>query len=259
MEIIKEQKEYREERFEFSLFVNNNLICKRNFRINNYIEDSMSTIDFKESMDNIVNVIDNDLKSKSRVYTWYNFDENYTDDEFSAPLIEPWECTFKFVVTDNKKEMYTKIWDGRWYPKAIREKVDIANKTVKVLTKNGDLLTLDKESYFKENEGRLNNEMYLMKAMMNDKVDLLAVITKRICELCSPREDGYQNLKDYAYEEVYKTKDVVRDENGNPTGEFVKGDAKKKYTYSISRANAKLMAEWGQAVSEKTKAYFSKK
>lgn len=259
MEIIKEQKEYREERFEFSLFVNNNLVCKRNFRINNYIEDSMSTMDFKVAMDNIVMTIDNDLKSKSRVYTWYNFDENYKDDEFSSPLIEPWECTFKFVVTDNKKEMYTKIWDGRWYPKAIREKVDIANRTVKVLTRNGEIVSIDKETYFKDNEGRLSNEMYLMKAMMYDKVDLLGVITKRICELCSPRDDSYQTIKDYIYDDVYKTQSHEIDENGNPTGNFVKGDAKKKYCLSISRANAKLMAEWGQAVAEKTKAYFSKK
>ena len=36
MEINKE-KDYKEERFEFTVYVNDNIICKRNFRIFNYI------------------------------------------------------------------------------------------------------------------------------------------------------------------------------------------------------------------------------
>ena len=83
MEFVKEQKEYREERFEFALFVNNNLICKRNFKINNYIDGSMQSSDFKLKVDEIVRSIDDDLKSKSRVYNWFY-------DDIDVALLEPW-------------------------------------------------------------------------------------------------------------------------------------------------------------------------
>ena len=67
---------YKEERFEFALYVNNNLICKRNFKINDFIEHSMESLEFKDTVDTIVNWIDDDLKSKSRIYTWYYFNPN---------------------------------------------------------------------------------------------------------------------------------------------------------------------------------------
>jgi hypothetical protein len=81
---IKE-KDYKEERFEFTLFVNDNIICKRNFRIFNFIEGSMNTLEFKEKVDEIVKLIDDDLKSKSRVFTWYYFNPNEPEmfDEFA--------------------------------------------------------------------------------------------------------------------------------------------------------------------------------
>ena len=47
MENNKEIKNYKEERFEFTVFVNDNIICKRNFRIYNFIENSMNTLEFK--------------------------------------------------------------------------------------------------------------------------------------------------------------------------------------------------------------------
>ena len=68
---MEEIREYKEERFEFALFVNNNVICKRNFKINNFIDDSMQTLDFKLKIDEIVNLIHDDLVSKSRVFNWY--------------------------------------------------------------------------------------------------------------------------------------------------------------------------------------------
>ena len=69
----KEIKDYKEERFEFTVYVNDNIICKRNFRIFNYIENSMNTLEFKHKLDEVVKLIDDDLKSKSRVYTWYYY------------------------------------------------------------------------------------------------------------------------------------------------------------------------------------------
>lgn len=266
MENTKTEKEYREERFEFLLFVNNNLICKRNFKINNYIEESMTSLDFKHTIDDIVRMIDDDLKSKSRVYTWYYYDEDKetydVPDDFDKPLLEPWECTFKFVVTDNKKPVIEKIWDGYGYPRALREKVDIANKLVRVTTYDGRFLTFEKEAYFAENVDRLTPELYIIKAMIMDKGDLLLGITKKICEICSPRENGYQVTGDYILSEIYRDKTYEYDENGE-----VKTTAKgkplvtvnkentKKYYYSNNLAYRKYVADWGKAVSEKTKEY----
>lgn len=232
----KEVKEYKDERFEFLLYVNNNLICRRNFKINNFIENSMETLDFKNVVEDIVTMIDEDLKSKSRVYTWYYYDENNVDDEFKDPLIDPWECTLKFVVTDNKKEVISKIWDGYAYPKYIREKVDIANKTVKITKKDGRTYAYEKEAFFEANKERLSGEFYVIKAMMNDKPDLLSIITKKICETCSPREDGYYGLKDYSASETF-------------------GDG-KEYFFAQNLINRKLIQEWDKATSEKSKQYF---
>ena len=265
METTKVEKEYREERFEFALYVNNNLICKRNFKINNYIEESMNSMDFKVAVDGIVNMIDDDLKSKSRVYTWYyyNTDKEMYDipEDFEKPALEPWECTFKFVVTDNKVPVIEKIWDGYGYPKAIRERVDIANKTVKITTYDGRVLTYDKEKYFGENTDRLSTEMYILKAMIMDKQDLLLAITKKICETCSPRENSYQVTSDYTLSETYQDRNFVIEDGkvkltakGKPVTVVNKSN-NKKYYYSRNMAHKKYVAEWGKAVAEKTKEY----
>ena len=265
---LKEVKEFKEERFEFALYVNNNVICKRNFKINNYIDESMQSLDFKQKVDEIVEMINDDLNSKRRVFTWYYGDvaDVWQEPlpELLEPLIEPWECTFKFVVSDNKKEVITKIWDGYGFPKSIREKVDIANKTVKITTKDGRIYSYDKDTYFEENKDRLTAEMYVLKAQILDKPDLLLAITKKICEVCSPREDSYKVTSDYILSDIYKDKEyevleggvLKRDKNGKLVSK--KGQTNgKKYFYSINMANRKLAADWGKLVAEKTKQYFA--
>lgn len=267
MESVKEQKEFREERFEFALYVNNNVICKRNFKINSFIDESMQSLDFKNKVDEIVGMINDDLKSKSRVFTWYYGDvaDIWQEplEELTEPLIEPWECTFKFVVSDNKREVISKIWDGRFYPKSVREKVDIANKTVKITTKDGRTYSYDKESYFENNKEKLSAELNVLKSQILDKQDLLLLITKKICEACSPREDGYKVTSDYILSDIYKDKEYEKNDDGSfkrdKNGKLLskKNDANcKKYFYSVNFANRKLVAEWGKSVSEKTKEYF---
>lgn len=260
---LKEPREFKEERFEFALYVNNNLICKRNFKINNYIDESMQSLNFKKTVDEIVSMIDNDLKSKSRVYTWYYYDKDNVDSEFTEPLAKPWEYTFKFVVTDNKKPVITKIWDGSAYPKAIRDKVDIANRLVKIMSKEGKVYSYDKETYFEANKDRLSPELYVLRAQIIDKPDLLVAITKKICETCSPREGSYQTTSNYTLNELYKNREFERDENGNikvdKNGDPIttKSTVSKKYYYSLNAMNRKIVADWGKSVSDKTKQYFS--
>lgn len=251
---VKEQKEFREERFEFALYVNDFVICKRNFRINNFIEDSMSSMDFKETVDRVVRMIDNDLKSKSRVYTWYFFDEKYPDEEFTNPLIEPWECTFKFVVLDNKREVFTKIWDGRAYPKSIREKVDLANKFVKFYDKNGNVMLYDKNEFFEENKDRLSPELYVLRAQIMDKSDVLLAITREICSTCAQREGVRQGLGDMTMTETYHSYSYKVDENGKVVVNKPKNS--KKYYFNNNGAYRKYVSDWGKAVADKTKKYF---
>lgn len=236
---LKEQN-YKEERFEFALYVNNNIICKRNFKINDFIEHSMESVEFKERVDEIVKMIDNDLKSKSRVYTWYNFNPKEPDafEEFTSPLISPWECTFKFEVLDRKKVVISKIWDGYAYPKYIRDKVDVSNRFVKITTKDGRTYSYDKESFFKSNEGRLSFEHEVLRSMIIDKSDLLIQITKQICEVCSVHDDLYSKVGDYTMSQAYgKDKD----------GKVV------TYNFNIEAQNRKLERKWFKLASEDLK------
>lgn len=249
------ERDYKEERFEFTIYVNDNIICKRNFRIYNFIENSMNTLEFKEKLDEIVHLIDDDLKSKSRVYSWYYFNPEFPEDneEFTSPLIESWTCTFKIVISDNKRDVITKIWDGYAYPKYIRDKVDLSNKNVKVTNKDGQTFSYEKEAFFKANEGRLSFEQEMLKGMIMDKPDVLLQITKKICEVCSPSKDeikekGYFDPKENA---KYLSKYTVIDDYGK-----TENGQSKKYCYSIRMANKKREKDWERAVMEKTKKYF---
>ena len=226
-----EKQNYKEERFEFALYVNNNIICKRNFKINDFIEHSMESLEFKEKVDEIVKMIDNDLKSKSRVFTWYYFNpmEAESFDEYAGQKPEPWECTFRFEVMDKKKVVISKIWDGYAYPKPIRDKVDIGNKVVKITSKDGRVYTYDKETFFKSNEGRLTFELQALKGMIGDKSDLLIQITKQICETCSTHDDAFSKIGDYTMAEYYG-----KDKDGHNVS----------YNFNIEAQNRKLERKW---------------
>ncbi len=267
------EKDYKEERFEFALFVNDNIICKRNFRIFNFIEGSMNTLEFKDTVDKVVKLIDDDLKSKSRVFTWYYFNPNEPDafEEFAGKPLEPWACTFKLVISDNKREVISRIWDGYAYPKPIREKVDLSNKNVKVTNKDGQSFSYEKESFFKSNEGRLSFEHEVLKAMIGDKPDVLLQITKKICEACSPtkeeiKEAGRFNPRESSkyltsyttYEDYYPGSETTtkKDGDGNEIKVTKKAGKPKRYAYSLYLTNKKVENAWGRAVAEKTKKYF---
>lgn len=252
------EKIYKEDRFEFAFFENENLICKRNFRINGYIDGSMQTADFKDVMDGIVAAIDNDLKSKSRVYTWVYGDNSQTyqelPQELTSPLIDPWTCVFKFVVYDNHVPVIERIWDGRYYPKMVRDRVDITNKTVKITNHDGATFSFDKESFFRDNQFLdLSPETYCIRAMIMDKPDLLYWITKTICKACSPSEEGYATIKDYVDSETFHN-DKITKKNNSKADIAAKS---RKYTYNIKKYNKRIDSIWGKAVAEKTKAYFA--
>ena len=246
MEINKndEPKVYEKNRFEFSIFVNENLVCKRNFKINNFSEIAFKSLDFKDTMNNIVSMIDSDLKSKSRLYTWYRYDENCSDDEFSEPLIPEWESTLKIIITDNDKEVFSQIWDGRFYPRDIRQNVDIINKYMQVGNyQNGDPIMSD---ITKIDKNRLDIEHYINYIIYSHRTNLVDLVIKKICEVCSPEKVYYQDGKlitegKYSNDSDY----TINDDYGD-----------KKYNFLINQAYRSMVNGWRNKLSKKTERYF---
>lgn len=232
MEEKKERSfEYRDNRFEFIVYLNNFIIAKRNFGIQNYIEKSMHTEEFSEAFNNIYKMIDNDLKSKSMIYMWYNvWDGEFsclTENELLGDLQEPWETTFKIVVTDRGREVASRIWDGRYYPKFIKDKVDLTNKWVRITNKEGKVETYDKESFFADNDENMSPKMAMIKDMIYLKDDVLYKIIDKIADTCSRKEkkNGMQRITDFSTTLKY-------------------GD--KEYTTDLKKYNNKLAENWSK-------------
>lgn len=276
----------RKERFEFKLTVNDNIICQRYFKINSFNENSLKSIELKDTIDFCVGLIDNDLKSKSRVYTWHTAplvfnsktemdswlcNPNHTDrirfgeslylrdstieywwdgekavksemvlndGEFSSPIDET-PVVFKFVFLDSGKEIYTKVWDGNFYPKFIRNGVDLSNKKGKF---DGDDVT------------KLNFESSLLHYMVNDKTDLVSVIIKEICDICT-----VNSKKWYTTSEVYETTTDKRsdfDENGNEKITYIKKGPKMTYDFSIENSWNRYVNKMANIYKSKTEEYF---
>jgi hypothetical protein len=95
----------------------------------------------------------------------YKFD----DGELTEISPELNKVTYKFAFKVDGRERCAMIWDG-YYPKFVRDKIDISNKRGK----------------FDESEvGRLSFEQYLLYTMVKDKSDLVYGIIKKIHDACS--------------------------------------------------------------------------
>jgi hypothetical protein len=72
-----EKTDYEKSKYEFALSIitegRESLICRRGVFINNYIPNSLYTLEFKDCVDRIVSMIQDDLNYKSRIYLHYHY------------------------------------------------------------------------------------------------------------------------------------------------------------------------------------------
>lgn len=240
---MENKQEYKENRFGFSIFVNDNLICKRNFKIPAFIEGSMNTADFKETVDDVVRMVDDELKMKSILYTSFYYNPRDVTEEFTEPLSDPWTYTFKIVFSDGKRPVITRIWDGRAYPKAIRDKVDLVNKYVRVTSKDGQTFVYPKEEFFNNNT-RLSFDQEVKKAMIMGRPDVLTKIMDMVCELCSQEEGSNQKnpLEDFYESDIYRISEGSKEY--------------KKYSFNVHAKNVEYIKDLEKKYRKKTKEYF---
>ncbi len=128
-------KKIEEQRFEFVLYINNNIICQRYFHIFDFNEDSIKSLELKEMMDEIagmnngqfgsLGIIPNYLKGKSMQYLWdsYNPYFNQTDDSYKAPAKKG--DTFQFEVKVDKRVVAATQFSNEFFTLNPKVSVDI--------------------------------------------------------------------------------------------------------------------------------------
>lgn len=119
-----------EQPYEFTLFVNNNIVCQRYFDIYNFNEDSLKSLELKEMMDNItgmncdgLGIIPTYLKKKSIDYLWDNYNPYSTDDSYKSTSKKRDQFRFEFKV--NKKLVIESIFPNEFFTFNPRVSADI--------------------------------------------------------------------------------------------------------------------------------------
>jgi hypothetical protein len=115
----------------------------------------------------------------------YKFD----DGEMTVNSVESNKTTYKFTFKVDGYDVCSASWDG-YYPKFVRDKIDLSNKRGK----------------FDENDiDYLSFEQYLLYKMFEGKSDLVYGLIKSICYACSlPNEKDYTvNIDDIVDEWNY--------------------------------------------------------
>lgn len=146
----KEFKDYKDNRFKFVLTVTSpnkensldtNIICERYFSINGFDVNKIDAFEMKKAVDHVVDLINEDLKSKSRLHLWYYEDTKYLDEEEENKRNVKQESFFTFTFFVDNKPFISRQWSAENYQQFIRNSVDLTNK--KYRYNNSDSSNMD--------------------------------------------------------------------------------------------------------------------
>ena len=221
------------ERFQFLLWVNDNIICQRYFKINGFNNDSLRSLQFKETMDSVVRMIQDDLLSKSRIFMWYTREEpikmtgfikNYENcDESDVILLTSDNYGGKVQLSDGTivDKQYFSYPEGMEDSYSDNEKLPEWDVTFKFqmlvdekpvyeriwdgtvypkYVRNGVDLTNSDALYKDKEPSSLHFSFAIIRHMTLGKIDLVYHIIKQICEAMSyKREDSNEYIKRMKY------------------------------------------------------------
>ena len=221
------------ERFQFLLWVNDNIICQRYFKINGFNNDSLRSLEFKETMDNVTKMIKDDLLSKSRIFMWYTREEPIKMSGFLSNY-DGLEQSDILALTSADYEGNIQLSNGQVinknyfsYPEGVddsyydREKLPAWDVTFKFqmlideeavyehiwdgtvypkYVRNGVDLTNSDILYRDKDPSSLHFSYAIIHHMTHGKIDLVYHIIKQICEVMSYKfEDSNKYTKRMKY------------------------------------------------------------
>lgn len=233
-------------KFQFLIWVNDNVICQRYFKINGFNEESVYTEEFNNCMNGIVRSIQEDLESKSRIFMWYtNMSEPMkmqgflTDEE-----IEKYGHDFFMLMNDSRVSGKIEAHDGKIFTKEyfkfcedttnefgdterpeegeftfkfsfliddvpVFEKIWDGNVYPKFV-RNGVDLTNNYAYYDNKDTSALSFGAAIIRYMQRGKINLISDFIRRICETLS---NTYMEKYEYTKEiGVYKNNNKINKE-----------------------------------------------
>ena len=110
----------KEERFGFIFTINDNIVCKRFFGINNFQERSLGSVHLADAVAACVDMINNDLKEKTNIYNALTAPQVFQNHEEMNKWVENPSFELEvpsFVVLRDTDEVF--LWNGeRMHPYA---------------------------------------------------------------------------------------------------------------------------------------------
>lgn len=136
-------KEVENNRFEFILYINNNIICQRDFNIFDFKEDFLNSMELKDMMDEItgmnngefgtLGIIPNHLKKKSMEMLWEKYNPHYIQSEQTKPNTNK-KDVFQFEFIVDKKVVAKSEFTNEFYNINPYVSIDIRNVIYDVMS-----------------------------------------------------------------------------------------------------------------------------
>ena len=219
----KGPSDYKEP-YEFRLLIGDSIICQRYFRINNFNQLSLTSMELTDTIRSCAEMIDEDLKSKSRIYTWHMSPIVFeTEEEMRKWFANPYyaekvRLSENIVIKDENASEY--IWDGEnliacenkindgTFTSELTEK-DVVNYEFAFYVNDKKIASTMFEGVYPyfirrnidlsntrgkfegEDTTRLGFESYILNRLVYDRQDLIKKIVKELCHVCSGTDDSY--------------------------------------------------------------------
>jgi hypothetical protein len=129
------KKSYQSYPYEFLFMINGNPIVGRNFPIKNFNRDCVNSIEMRDTIDEVVDVIKLHFKNNTYeyLYKYYNYFVENSDENTEVKDIYENEDFFTFQIKLDGKVVIEKIFTGNDFPPKVRYDVDIRKIIPKII------------------------------------------------------------------------------------------------------------------------------
>jgi hypothetical protein len=147
---------FSNQKFEFLLRINNNIICQRYFSVDGYNKDVLKSVELKSLIDTIAGmnntsigacgIIPKFLKDKSVDYLWSRYDpysETRREEDASEKNIFNNEDIFTFEIKVDKNVVAKSTFSGNWFPTSVRYQVNIKPIIPEIIQEITEFFTRD--------------------------------------------------------------------------------------------------------------------